>query len=137
MPRSKIIDHQISGKQKLAVGRDHDRSLDSLTSPRDKRILNEINKNADCLWKEAVAKREAEKATQTPKPVVQKKRQLTDREHHKLKILKRKENRLLKEALELEAQGKKKPAMNRRYQRNQALKEINNLIKGTVYDTDV
>ena len=44
MSQGKIVDHQITGKQKLAIGRDHDRSLDSLTATKDKRIQREIEK---------------------------------------------------------------------------------------------
>jgi hypothetical protein len=131
----RIIDHQITGKEKLAVARTKDRSLDSLTSPKDKRIIKEINKNADMLWQVAIAKRKADK--EAAKEIAQDPRQLTIREQHKLKILNRKEKRLLKEALELEGQGKKRLAVSRRYQRNQTLKDIENLIKGTVYDTNV
>lgn len=144
MSLQKIIDHQITGHQKLALVRAKDRSLDSLTSHKDKRLLAEINKNADVLWQEAIAKRKAEKKKSVAaaeaivkKPKVKNPRQLTAREQHKLKILKRKEKRLLEEALDLESQGKKRPAVNRRYQRNKTLKDIENLIKGTVYDTNV
>lgn len=135
MSSGRIIDHQITGKEKLAVARTKDRSLDSLTSPKDKRIIKEINKNADMLWQVAIAKRKADK--EAAKEIAQDPRQLTIREQHKLKILNRKEKRLLKEALELEGQGKKRLAVSRRYQRNQTLKDIENLIKGTVYDTNV
>ena len=87
------------------------------------------------LWQVAIAKRKADK--EAAKEIAQDPRQLTIREQHKLKILNRKEKRLLKEALELEGQGKKRLAVSRRYQRNQTLKDIENLIKGTVYDTNV
>jgi predicted RNase H-like nuclease (RuvC/YqgF family) len=43
MVRGKIVDHQITGKQKFAVVRDHNRSLDSLTSPSDKRTQHSID----------------------------------------------------------------------------------------------
>jgi len=62
MSKGKIIDHHITGTEKLAVTRTKDRSLDSLTSAKDKRIIKEINKNADLLWQEAIAKRKADKA---------------------------------------------------------------------------
>lgn len=44
MAKSKIVDHQLSGKEKYGIVRDHDRSIDSLTSTKDKRITNEIEK---------------------------------------------------------------------------------------------
>ena len=140
MSLRKVIDHSATGKQKLAVARTKDRSLDSLTSPRDKRIAAEINKNSDRLWKEAIAKRKEERAAKqggANKAVVQQPKQLSKYEQNRLRILKRAEKRLLDEALKLEEQGKKKPANNRRYQRNRVLEKIKNLTKGTTNDPDV
>jgi len=44
MTRKRIIDHQISGKEKLAITRKKDRSLDTLDSPEDRRIREYLNK---------------------------------------------------------------------------------------------
>jgi hypothetical protein len=132
MSMGKIIDHQITGKEKLAVTKTKDRSLDSLTSAKDKRIIKEINKNADSLWKEAIAKRKADdqkKSNEEAKP-----RELSDSEQRVLRNLVRKEKRLSEEILALESQGKIKTAMNRRRQRNITLKEMKKLTEGTIYD---
>jgi hypothetical protein len=133
--RGKIVDHQITGKEKLAVIRTKDRSLDSLTSAKDKRIIKEINKNSDLLWQEAIAKRKADKQKNLNEEV--KPRELSDSERNVLRNLVRKEKRLSKEILALEEQGKIKSAMNRRQQRNIALKEMKKLTEGTIYDTNV
>ncbi len=135
MSRGKIVDHQITGKEKLAVIRTKDRSLDSLTSAKDKRIIKEINKNSDLLWQEAIAKRKADKQKNLNEEV--KPRELSDSERNVLRNLVRKEKRLSKEILALEEQGKIKSAMNRRQQRNIALKEMKKLTEGTIYDTNV
>lgn len=135
MTRGKIVDHQITGKEKLAVTMTKDRSLDSLTSAKDKRIIKEINKNADSLWKEAIAKRKADKQKKLNEDV--KPRELSDNERNVLRNLVRKEKRLSKEILALEEQGKIRPAMNKRRQRNITLKEMKKLTEGTIYDTDV
>ena len=135
MTRGKIVDHQITGTEKLAVTRTKDRSLDSLTSAKDKRIIKEINKNADSLWQEAIAKRKADKQKKLNEEV--KPRELSDNERRVLRNLVRKEKRLSKEILALEQQGKIRTAMNRRQQRNFALKEIKKLTEGTIYDTNV
>lgn len=130
MTKVKIVDHQITGNQKLAITRTKDRSLDSLVSLRDKRILAELDKQSDLLWQEAQHKRYEEKVN-NPK-------ELTGQELHKLKILKRKENRLNKEILMLMTrEGFTKVIQNRRMKLNQTLKEIETLIKGTVYDNYV
>jgi len=133
--RGKIVDHQITGKEKLAVTRTKDRSLDSLTSSKDKRIIKEINKNADSLWEEAIAKRKADKQKKLNEEA--KTRELSDSERNVLRNLVRKEKRLSKEILALEEQGKKRPAMNRQQQRNIILKEMKKLTEGTIYDTNV
>jgi hypothetical protein len=127
MSKRKITDHAITGKQTLAIARTQDRSLDSLISPKDKRILSHINKNADALWAEVVAKRQEQRLA---KQKVVEPRELTPREKQILKVIDRKEKRLLEEITLLEQQGKKRVAMNRRMHLNQTREKKKNLLKG-------
>jgi DNA repair exonuclease SbcCD nuclease subunit len=158
MSRQKIVDHQLSGKQKVAVTRTKDRNLDSLESPADKKIQQELHdligewakigdKNVNRLLrrheteaqrqkrlaKEALAKKQSEQAqliSQQPKELTKKQKQI-------LKVINQKEKRLLAEIMMLEQQGKKKVAMNRRMQLNQTKEKKKHLLKGTVYESTI
>lgn len=65
MSKRKIVDHQGSGNQKLAITRTRDRSLDSLISDKDKKIMSRIAKTAGAWWIEARERRRAERAAKS------------------------------------------------------------------------
>ena len=96
----KIIDHQITGKQKVAVVRTHDRSLDSLTAPRDKRLQSNIEQFVG-EW-----------------PTIQESKDL----HHSLQRKKQEKIKLTEDQKKLESLKKRLVYLMRLYERNMTKK---------------
>lgn len=129
MGRQTITDHQLSGKQKVAITRTKDRSLRSLDSEEDRRIdqyLSEWISNWRSDARKAAERREAEKDTID----ISKEIQSIEEDEKYLKMLQRNYDRLTKEIDEALLHNKKRVAENRRAQRNVFRSKIENLLKG-------
>jgi hypothetical protein len=105
----RIIDHQITGKEKLAVARTKDRSLDSLTASRDKRIKSNLEQFVG-NW-----------------PTIQESKDL----HHSLQRKKQEKIKLTEDQKKLESLKKRLIDLLRLYERNM----IKKISKGKIWHT--
>lgn len=149
MTRQRFIDHQRSGKERLAVARTKDRTLDSLDSPSDKRIRKYLDEHVG-EWA-SIGDQSVPillQRSESPREARQKKRRLAEEkmlaeqnenkstqplnydERFILRKLEQRYDELTQQLDYVTAKKRKRAAENLRMKRDIVRNNIENLLKG-------